>query len=358
MAIPSIAPVANTTAPSRTFGRTRLLLLVSLFALLFLCLIFAWTTRDAMAHLPFLQGQSKGLASTGNQRSLVDLRPWQTAQALAPLAVTAEETEFARDAVRLADHDVEQAFDSALRQASAEAQHRVLSGDALALSQKAVTLKQLVAQDQALVDSLTSKSPSSASPAKSGAQPAAGGDDLDVAKAQLALDSDDLADTQRDLDRASGDNRAQIQSELTAHQAVMAKFNSRANGDAQVAVVSARQHGTLASRIEAWFDQRDRSQLIQQALQQAQADIAALTSEHNKLEVKADKAASASPTGAPAYADRLADIKDKREQRQLLSIYDDRIQTEQQLANVYGKWSAQVLLQHRIVLHLMLQSLT
>lgn len=41
----------------------------------------------------------------------------------------------------------------------------------------------------------------------------------------------------------------------------------------------------------------------------------------------------------------------------MLGIYDDRIQTEQQLASVYGKWSAQVLLQHRIVFHLILQSL-
>ena len=46
---------------------------------------------------------------------------------------------------------------------------------------------------------------------------------------------------------------------------------------------------------------------------------------------------------------RLADLKNRSAERQLLSIYDDRIQTEQQLAKVYGKWSAQVLLQHRIV---------
>lgn len=45
------------------------------------------------------------------------------------------------------------------------------------------------------------------------------------------------------------------------------------------------------------------------------------------------------------------------QQRQILSLYDDRIQTEQQLAAVYGKWANQVLLQHRIVLHLILQSL-
>jgi small-conductance mechanosensitive channel len=310
-----------------------------------------------MAHLPFLQAQAKGLAPVGNQKTLVDLRPWQTAQALAPLAVTAEETSYARDAVRLADHEVEQAFDSALRQASNAAQHRVLTGEALDLSQKVAKLQQLVAQDQALVDSFTSKPGAPATPLKSNTQAVVSGDDLEVAKAQLGLDSDDLADAQRYLERASGDNRAEIQSELTAHQAAMLKYNSQASAEAQVAVVSARQHGTLASRIRAWFDQRDRAQLIQQALQQSQADIAALTAEHNKLEANADTASAPAPAGAKAGADRLADIKDQRGLRQLLSIYDDRIQTEQQLAGVYGKWSAQVLLQHRIVLHLMLQSL-
>jgi small-conductance mechanosensitive channel len=357
MAIPSAASQPSAALPSRIFGRIRLLILLSLFAVLVVCLFFAWTTRDAMAHLPFLQAHAKGLAPVGSQKTLVDLRPWQTAQALAPLAVTAEETEYARDAVRLADHEVDQAFDSALRLASAQARHRVLIGEALELSQKVTRLRQVVAQDQVLVDSLTSNSPSKAAPANSASQPVADGGDLEVAKAQLGLDSDDLADAQRDLDRASGDNRAQIQSELTAHQAAMLKYNSQASGDAQVAVVSARQHGTLASRVKAWFDQRDRSQLIQQALQQAQADIAALTTEHNKLEATADTTAAAAPSAAPASTDRLADIRDKREQRQLLSIYDDRIQNEQQLAGVYSKWSAQVLLQHRIVLHLMLQSL-
>jgi len=117
--------------------------------------------------------------------------------------------------------------------------------------------------------------------------------------------------------------------------------------------VSARQRGTLASRIKAWFDQNDRAQLIQQALQQAQADNAALTVEHNKLEAAPN---SVSATAANAGG-LLAGINERREQRQLLSIFDDRIQTEQQLATVYGKWSAQVNLQHRIVLHLMMQSL-
>ena len=44
-------------------------------------------------------------------------------------------------------------------------------------------------------------------------------------------------------------------------------------------------------------------------------------------------------------------------ERQILSIDDDRIQTQQRLAAVYGDWVTQVRLQHRIVAHLILSSL-
>ena len=40
-------------------------------------------------------------------------------------------------------------------------------------------------------------------------------------------------------------------------------------------------------------------------------------------------------------------------ERQVMGLYNDRIETEGQLAGVYGKWASQVLVQHRIVGHLM-----
>jgi small-conductance mechanosensitive channel len=210
-----------------------------------------------------------------------------------------------------------------------------------------------VKEDQALVDKL---SPKAATPSQNGVQPDPNEDDLEIAKAQLGLDSDELADAQQDLARASGDNRAQIQSELAAHEASMRAFESKSRSDSQIAVLSVKQYGTLSNRIRAWFNQRSRYQLIQQALQQAQSDISALTSEHNNLEAKANAVPTASSDTSSDHASKLALISERREQRQLLSIYDDRIVTERQLATVYSKWSAQVLLQHRIVLHLVLQS--
>ncbi|MGB7135349.1 MAG: mechanosensitive ion channel domain-containing protein, partial [Acidobacteriaceae bacterium] len=108
---------------------------------------------------------------------------------------------------------------------------------------------------------------------------------------------------------------------------------------------------TLAARIAAWLSQRGRSASIAQAEAQTQSDAQRLTAEHNALEAKADKGAAGNG------ADPLAALEDRTAQRQILSIDDDRIQTDQQLASVYAKWSDQVRLQHRIVLHLMLQSL-
>ena len=120
-------------------GRTRLLLIAGLLAMLVFFLALAWATRDALAELPFLRKQRAEASSAPNGGLHVDLRPWQTAHALAGLATTAEETEFAAQAERFADHEVDLAFASALRQAKLE--QRSLTGEALALSQRVEQLQ-------------------------------------------------------------------------------------------------------------------------------------------------------------------------------------------------------------------------
>jgi small-conductance mechanosensitive channel len=324
-------------------------------ALLAVCGVFAWTTRDAMANLPFMRQKASASAAGSGGKALVDLGPWQTAQALAALAVTAEETEYAREAEHLADHEVDQAFASALREANLKAAHRSLTGDALALSEKVKQLEQTVAQDQGQVDKLTPPASSASVQAKGGDQAAANSGDLEIAKAQLQLDSDELSDAEHDLERASGDNRDEIQSELSAHEAAMQKYDSQNSSSGELAVISVRRRGTLASRLSGWFSQQSRYQLIQQAIQQAQSDVKSLTAEHNTLETQANAHAAAG-TNAADNPSTLASLKARSAERQLLGIYDDRIQTERQLATVYSKWAAQLQLQHRIVEHLIFQS--
>lgn len=60
----------------------RLFIVVSA-VLLAVFLIASFLTRGAMSNLPFL----RGMRGAGSE-TLVDQRPWQTAQALAPLAVS------------------------------------------------------------------------------------------------------------------------------------------------------------------------------------------------------------------------------------------------------------------------------
>ena len=338
----------------RLFSGTRITALGVLVAIFLLCMAFSWTTRDAMSNLPFLRQANRSQAGAG-QKTIVDLSPWQTAQALAALAVSAEEREYAREAERLADHEVDQAFASALRHAAIR--KPVLSSEAVAISGRITQLEEIVKADQARVDSLTSPESKTAAKGKQD-QPSSGSDDLSLAKAQLALDQDELTDARQELARATGDQRPRIQQELATHEAAMSKYDAQAHDQAQTAVASVSQHGTLAGRIHAWFAQRDRYQLLQQAIQEAQTDTASLTAKRNAFQLQINQASNAAQSGsaAPDAAARLAGIQQRADQRQILSIDEDRIQTNQQLAAVYGKWANQVLLQHRIVLHLIVQS--
>ena len=309
--------------------------------LLIASLIGVYLTRDSMANLPFLR--SKGRLQSRANNDIVDQRPWQTIEALAPLAVSAEEKRLAREAQRLADHEVDQAFAQALRRASLET--RNLTGPALALQQKVTELQAVVKDDQAKLNALTA--------ASKGINPP-GTDEIDIAKAQLQLDTDQLNDVNEDLARVSGDKRGEIQQELAAREAAMKKFDEQADVTGPSTVQSAQRYGTLAGRISAWFDQRSRMDSIAQAQSQANADAASLAAQHADIEAKLN---SANTNNQDTEArSRVARLSQMHSLAQIHTIIDDRVQTQKQLSTVYGRWLAQVQRQHGIVLHLILLS--
>ncbi|HEX8711508.1 MAG TPA: hypothetical protein VF730_06520, partial [Terracidiphilus sp.] len=186
----------NAGLRSRIFSRTRYILIAALSAALIVCLAISWATRGVMANLAFLRGHT-----TANRHSLVDVSPWETAQTLASLAVTAEENEYARQAEHLADHEVDQAFAAALRSAQLQNREKVLTGEALATQKRIAQLKQEIVQDQAAVDRLKSAAGSTSKLAGGSASTNSVPGSLQVAEAQLGLDKDQLSDAQRDLQR-------------------------------------------------------------------------------------------------------------------------------------------------------------
>jgi small-conductance mechanosensitive channel len=347
-------------------GRRTLLVLPAM--VLALCLIGLYLTRGAMANLSFLDDKNTGL---------VDQRPWQTVQALAPLAVSAEEQDFAEQAERLADHEVDQAFAQALREASTQA--KSMTAEVQSLSEKVSQLEDEVKADKARVASLGGD-PKASSDAATAASNDSGNDDLDAARTQLQLDSDELDDANENLTRATGDKRGKIQQELAERQTAMKK--SAVEGGGKTAIVSANSRGTLAARIAGWLDQRSRDRLLLEAKHQADKDAEALKKQHATIEAQSSAAAVAASVGmttAGAVATDTSAISNSAKGKaaaasivkpatrvgrlQLLrtlseehSILEDRLATQQQLAAVYGEWAAQVERQHKIVIHLILRS--
>jgi small-conductance mechanosensitive channel len=337
-------------------NRARKIAIAVSLALLVLAMAGSFMTRGVMEHLPFLHAQKTGWGGAAVPHGIVDQRPWQTAEALAALAVSAEEREFAREAERLADHEVDQAFAQSLRQASAET--RELKGEAVALQHRVTELQQTVKEDQARVAALM---PKGGSLAVSTAGGEIEGDDLEIAKAQLGLDQDELSDSIEDLARESGDQRVKIQQELSSREAAMKKYDAQAAvGEGQTAVVSAGRYATLAGQISAWWAQRSRKQLIAQAEQLARADVAALTADHERLEAEAKAAeanAAVAKTAGKSSSGEVNELQRLAARRNILSIIDDRLGAQQQLVTLYVGWGKQVDLQHKMVLHRMLQSL-
>ena len=134
-------------------NRARMVIVLILLIVLAVTLAGAFLTRGVMADLPFLQARKGDWTGAYVPHGVVDQRPWQTAATLAALAQSAEERELAREAERLADHEVDQAFSQSLRQASLAKPN--LSGKALALQQRVTELQETIKNDQARIASLS-----------------------------------------------------------------------------------------------------------------------------------------------------------------------------------------------------------
>lgn len=327
-------------------SRSRRIIVLVMLIVLAVTLVGAFMTRGVMAYLPFLQARKGSWTGAYVPIGIVDQRPWQTAAALAALAQSAEERKLAREAERIADHEVDQAFSQSLRQASLAKPN--LSGKALALQQRVTELQETIKNDEARIASLsTGKKPADAAP---------DGSDLEIAKTQLGLDQAELADSLEDLARESGDQRVKLQQELAARQAAMKQYRDNAsNDDGQTAVASAEQYTTFAQQLSTWRSLRKRKALIEQAEQLARADAAALTGDEERM--KAEAAGLAAKPAGESNAERIDRMQRMGAQQNILSILNDRLGAQQQLAVLYGRWGEQVTLQQKIIIHLLLQSL-
>ena len=326
-------------------NRTRIVTVLIILIVLVAALAGVFLTGGVMSYLPFLEAKKGNWTGAYVPLGIVDQRPWQTATTLAALAQSAEETELAREAERLANHEVDQAFSQSLRQASLD--RPKLSRKALELQQRITDLEKMIKSDQAHLTSLSASGTTTAIASNAG--------ELEVAKAQLGLDQNELNDLREELARETGDQRIKLQQELRTRQAAIKQYNdSVSKGFGQNAVASAEQYKTLAQQLATWRSLKSRKELVAQAEQLAKADIAALTDDQARL--RAEPASDSEKTARESSSDRIDRLQQMAVRQNIQTILNDRLETQQQLAALYGRWGEQVAIQRKIVVHLILRS--
>ncbi|MDR3700605.1 MAG: mechanosensitive ion channel [Candidatus Sulfopaludibacter sp.] len=296
----------------------------------------------AVCLLAWLETGNTGSAVSGkkaaNSQAVVDDSLLRTAREMAAMADTPEEQDDAREALHLADHALDQAFATALRQAQ-EAPPPA-SADLRELNAQIDRLKSAIAADATRVAQLT----------KDAAANEEAGEQLQLAAAQKTLDTDELDDAEQDRARQGGDRSVTIERALQQHESDQkaAPPLPKLTDNSGVA--------TVAGQVRVWFALASRERLLRQAQQQALDQAGAVAAQHNTLDRRAGGPDSAAPAGETT-ALQVARLHRLSSQRKTLAEFDKRVQDCQQLANVYKTWSDVVAARRRGVLHQVLGSL-
>jgi small-conductance mechanosensitive channel len=296
---------------------------------------------------PAVQGgaAASGRGGPGRRGRLVDMRPLLTARQLSALATTPEEQELSRQAERLADHAIDLAFVVAMRDATESAfeqtpELRTL-GDARTRAHAAVDAA------QARVRELEAKL--AAAPERG--REAALQDQLEVARAELELEHDELASASDALQRAGGDPQVRIRR--------LREVYDNAQKEPRPPVATAPVAGpasSLLERLRAWNWHRDGLAQLSEArrdiadraqrLATRRADLTARM-EHEAVAREAAKAsaarvASGTDADASAKEETVTALARYRDDQRRLAAVGRRLQDLQELGETYDAWMAVV----------------
>jgi small-conductance mechanosensitive channel len=299
---------------------------------------------------PTLVSPSTNQDSNAGQTELVDQRPLQTAQQFAKMATSAEEKPFAKQALALGDHEMDLAFAEAVQ--DAQEHPPVLSAQAKAIQAHMQRLEDSVNADKKRVDALTA-----AGAKASGAKKDALDDQLDLAKAQLELDQDEVDEAKQDLTHAGGDPQGRIQAMLEQHEAA-----SHSSDSTLINVSEPAGARGLIDRFQQWLAWHQKQLLLWRAKLDAESVAVSLALKHTALEKQINEQRGSSSQTSPVAQERTGNSREesaaivkntmrRAADQKALTILDKRIGNEKQLADTYGKWISVVAAKQRAVLH-------
>jgi small-conductance mechanosensitive channel len=275
-------------------------------------------------------------AAPATTSSVVDQSPLRTARELASQAAVAQEQQYAEQVLRLADSEVDQDFAGALRSATSHAPP--LTGEALHTSQRLNALNDRIRAEQAALAMLKVK----AAPDDS---------QLQLAQAQLALDTDEADELHQTLIRLGGDRHALIQQALDEHEA-MHKEETSAAASETAALETPEALRSLLGKVRALRSLRSRHQQLLAAQAAAQNTARQLLDQRDKLS-RATETASSNAAATDSSLTHLHALADSRQQ---ITQDERRIRDFAGLSDTYGKWDTLVVAQQRTVLRRILRA--
>ena len=288
-----------------------------------------------------------------DRAGLVDEQPLTTAQKLATLALTQEETEFAQEAVRVADHEVNLTFTSALRNVTLHPPP--LSTAAREILARVEQIQDRVKAEQADVARVKRLLAEAKENQKEALE-----QELQLEQAVLEVDQDDLEVAQQELIRAGGDPRSIIQRMMDQHDAWHQRQQSAAASLASVESqtrTEASGFQSVITQVRTWRRLSAKAVELTHASEEVMARAAELTTKRSSLEQeaqgKAAKEPEASSQGGNAAAtqsnssDLFSILKRVSEEQKELAELDKRVQDLQQLDTIYGNWGSMVATERR-----------
>jgi small-conductance mechanosensitive channel len=333
-----------------------------LLLLIALTLVGLWRTREAASsngHSPAKQGQPANSSLIS-----VDQTPLQAAQQLAQLASSSEERTFAQEAIRLADYEVDLAFDTALSEARLHPPP--LSPQAKEINDRLQKAEKLLKTAQERTKQLAELIVKVPEDKRDSVEL-----DLIQAEADLDLDQDEVDDAKQDLFRAGGNLVDRIQATKKEHEEL-----GHGNASAVPTGNVPPEELGLIHRAQQWTALHEKQLQLWRARNGALASAGELSAQHNALEITSDAAKANTPglmhhskqskslepfiqvSAANKSHEESVSLLRKTEQiaadQKILTGLDKRIETQKELAAVYDQWISFVRDRQQRVIHRML----
>ena len=314
--------------------------------------------------------QSSSTGSPGRRPPIVDEQPLLTARAMVPLASDWEEQRYSRQALKLADHAVDIAFSYEMRQAT---EHPApATPESKKLYAHANQADAAVKADHDRIDQLQKQLAS--------AKDDRGRDTLqqqiDLTKAQLELDQDELEDVKGELIRSGADRLSRIQRQFNRHEATQKEYETSNPQTGAGNPNSNLQTGASAAiaQFSAWNTLRGNQARLQRALDEARQAGNSLKQNHEVLQAQVgmevsnkeaiaqqaksqlDATSGNGGSSTNSTASAITSLHQISVDQKDLSDFAKRVQDQDDLATAYSSWIDVVKFRQRAVEHEMLQS--